>query len=394
MSPHHPGSRSRTEPGATPAPGAPLTPQTLQPPQTPDTPDAPAGHGHPFDHLTPQAVLDALDAVGQRGDGRLLQLNSYENRVFQVMLEDGGAVVAKFYRPSRWTDAQIAEEHAFAAELAAADVPVVAPLPLADGSTLAHAVVDGQPFRLAVYPRQSGHGPELEQPETLRWLGRFIGRLHAVGAQRPFMHRRRLDAQTFGHQALQRLLALDCIPPAQRGAWLASCRQALALVDAAFAAVPFETLRLHGDCHPGNILWREVPGSANGANSASSTGSAGGPHIVDLDDAVTGPAVQDLWMLLSGSRAAMQAQLAAVLQGYRQFRDFDRRELALIEPLRTLRMLHHSAWLAARWDDPAFPLAFPWFGTPGYWGQQTTELREQIGAMAEPALEPDLGQAD
>lgn len=340
---------------------------------------------HPFEQLTPQAVLDALDQCGLRGDGRLLQLNSYENRVFQVMLEDGGAVVAKFYRPGRWTEAQIIEEHAFAAELAAAEVPVVAPLPLAgqaNGRTLATITIEGQPFRVAVYPRRSGHGPELDQPDTLRWLGRFIARLHAVGEQRPFLHRRRLDATTFGHAAMARLLALDLIPPAQASAWHSSCAQALAAVDQALAAVPVRVLRLHGDCHPGNILWRDP----------DEGGATGGPHIVDLDDAVTGPAIQDLWMLLSGSPEAMRGQMILVLQGYRQIRDFDARELALIEPLRTLRMVHHSAWLAERWTDPAFPAAFPWFGTPGYWGQQTTQLREQIEAMAEAPM--DLAWGD
>ncbi len=359
MTPHHPAStRSSTDTGAV----------------------------HPYDRLTPQAVLDALDAVGIRGDGRLLQLNSYENRVFQVMLEDGGAVVAKFYRPGRWTDAQIAEEHAFAAEAAAAELPVVAPLPLAttsgdgsEGGTLARTEIDGQSFRLAVYPRRAGRGPDLDQPETLRWLGRFLGRLHAVGAQRPFLHRRRLDAATFGHQALARLLALDVIGPAQVDAFRSTAGQALAMVDAAFAAVPFTPIRLHGDCHPGNILWRDPDDTASG-----------GPHIVDLDDAVSGPAVQDLWMLLSGDAAAMRGQLAAVLAGYDQFRRFDRAELALIEPLRTLRMLHHNAWLAERWSDPAFPAAFPWFGTPNHWSQQTVELREQISAMAEPPLDAPL----
>ena len=332
---------------------------------------------HPFDRLTPQAVLDMLDAQGVRGDGRLLQLNSYENRVFQVMLEDGRAVVAKFYRPGRWTDAQIAEEHAFAAELAEAEVPVVAPLPLAGGGTLGQGTADGQVFRIAVYPRRSGHGPELEQPDTLRWLGRFIGRLHAVGARQRFTHRRTLDLATFGRAAVDRILAGDLLPPAQAPAWRDAAERALAQVAEALAATPATPLRLHGDCHPGNILWREPDDGRPDA----------GPQIVDLDDAVNGPAVQDLWMWLSGDRAARQQQLGAVLQGYRQFRRFDARELALIEPLRTLRMLHHSAWIAERWDDPAFPPAFPWFGTPAYWGQQTTELREQLEAMAEPALD-------
>ncbi len=336
---------------------------------------------HPFDRLTPQAVLDALDGCGLRGDGRLLQLNSYENRVFQVFLEDGGVVVAKFYRPGRWTDLQIAEEHAFAADLAAAEVAVVAPMVLggagpAGAATLATVQVDGEPFRVAAYPRRSGHGPELDDAATLRWLGRFLGRLHAVGEQRPFTHRRTLDAATFGHGAVQRVIDLDAVPPAQLPAWRDAAGRALAQVDAAFAACPAQRLRIHGDCHPGNILWRNPDAGGHG------------PHLVDLDDAVMGPAVQDLWMLLSGEPDAMAAQLAAVLQGYRQFRRFDHRELALIEPLRTLRMLHHSAWLAERWCDPAFPAAFPWFGTAGYWGQQAQQLREQIEAMAQPPLDP------
>ncbi|MBP6898928.1 MAG: serine/threonine protein kinase [Burkholderiaceae bacterium] len=340
-----------------------------------------AGGLHPFDHLSPQAVLDALDGCGLRGDGRLLQLNSYENRVFQVFLEDGPVVVAKFYRPGRWSDAQIAEEHGFAAELAAAEVPVVAPLPLhgatvAGVPTLATVGVAGQPFRVAAYPRRAGHGPELDDARTLRWLGRFIGRLHAVGERRPFEHRRRLEPGGFGHAAVQRLLQLEAVPPAQLPAWRDAAAQALDRVDAAFAACPAATLRLHGDCHPGNILWRDPDDGGHG------------PHLVDLDDALTGPAVQDLWMLLSGEPEAMAAQLAAVLGGYRQFKRFDSRELALIEPLRTLRMLHHSAWLAERWADPAFPPAFPWFGSAAYWGQQTTQLREQIEAMARPPLDP------
>jgi Ser/Thr protein kinase RdoA (MazF antagonist) len=320
-------------------------------------------------------VLDALDHVGLRGDGRLMPLNSYENRVFQVFLEDGSVIVAKFYRPGRWSDAQIIEEHAFARELADAELPVVAPIALGDNRTLAHTLVDGQDFRLAAYPRRSGRGPELDDPATLRWLGRFVGRLHLVGERRPFVARRRLDAATFGHAALERILALDLIEPAQRSRWEAVCRAALAQVDAAEAAVPARALRLHGDFHRGNILWRDADEGGQG------------PQIVDLDDALNGPAVQDLWLLLSGSRDAMRGQLAVLLQGYRQFRDFDPGELALIEPLRTLRMIHYSAWLAERWTDPAFPPAFPWFGTPNYWEQQTAQLHEQVEAMAEPPLD-------
>jgi Ser/Thr protein kinase RdoA (MazF antagonist) len=328
---------------------------------------------HPYDALDPQAVLDALSGVGLHGDGRLLQLNSYENRVFQVFLEDGRAVVAKFYRPGRWSDAQILEEHAFAEELALQEVPVVPPLRLADGRTLGDMELAGTRHRFSVSERRAGRAPELDDPETLRRIGRFIGRLHAVGQRQLFRHRRTLDVATFGDQPLQLLLRDDAVPLAQLPAWQQACEGALSLVRDAFDALPdVASIRLHGDCHPGNLLWRE----------------ADGPHFVDLDDACTGPAVQDLWMLLAGDEDSATRQLAALLEGYGTFMRFDRRELALIEPLRTLRMLHHSAWLAERWSDPAFPPAFPWFGTPAYWQQQTTQMREQIEAMQQPPLAP------
>lgn len=351
----------------------------MTPPQDPAD-EAPALPDAPYAGLGPQSVLDALDAVGLRGDGRLLQLNSYENRVFQVFLEDGRVVVAKFYRPQRWSDAQILEEHAFANELAGHEIPVapVWPLSLDAGSpqagraalvgeTLARYTTPERDYRFSVGARLAGRAPELEDADTLEWIGRFVGRMHAVGAVRPFIHRRTLDARSFGSEHRDRLLAQGVIPPDAEGDWRAAADAALAAVDAAFAAAaPTRTLRLHGDCHLGNVLW-----------------AGDGPHFVDLDDAVTGPAIQDLWMLLSGDHAAMSRQLATVLDGYERFMDFDRRELRLIEPLRTLRMIHHSAWIAQRWGDPAFPIAFPWFESPKYWAEQATRLQEQVRAMSE-----------
>jgi len=317
-----------------------------------------------FAGLTPEFMLDALEAAGLRADGRMLQLNSYENRVLQLHLEDGRVAVAKFYRPHRWTDAQILEEHAFAAELAAAEVPVAAPWMLGH-STLRHD--HGQ--RFAVTGRQGGRGPELEDPEVLTWIGRLLGRMHNVGRAQPFAHRLRWDSAEPGRMARDFLMDHACVPLEIQPAWLDVVQSCLSAIDAAFAGIPdLRTLRLHGDCHPGNILWTPD----------------GGPHFVDLDDAVTGPAVQDLWMLLSGDALSMRQQLACVLEGYETVADFDRRELRLIEPLRTLRMIHHSAWLAKRWNDPAFPLAFPWFGTPNYWNDQVAKLREQLELMREP----------
>jgi Ser/Thr protein kinase RdoA (MazF antagonist) len=324
---------------------------------------------HPYSRLTPDAVLDAVAAAGFVPDGRLLALNSYENRVYQVWLDDAertnAAVVAKFYRPGRWSDAQIDEEHAFAHELAGREIPVVAPLRTLKTGT-------DPVFRVAIYPRRGGRTPELEDARTLEWIGRFIGRIHAVGATKPFAVREKLDARTFGHDARAFLLGTPFIPAELLEPWKAITAQALAAVERCYErAGAVRSIRLHGDCHPGNILWTDE-----------------GPHFVDLDDARMGPAMQDLWMLLSGERDVMTRQLGHVLAGYEDFAELDRRELHLLEALRTLRLIHYSAWIARRWDDPAFPAAFPWFGTQRYWQDRILELREQIPLMDEEPLTP------
>jgi Ser/Thr protein kinase RdoA (MazF antagonist) len=344
--------------------------------------EEPGDRPAPYADLTPTAVLDALDGVGLRGDGRMLQLNSYENRVFQAFLEDGRVVVAKFYRPQRWSDAQILEEHVFAAELAAAEISVAVPLPLerdanspyaaavtSVGATLATIAIGSHDYRFGVCERLAGRAPELGDPDVLRWLGRYIGRLHVVGAKARFVERVTIDVASYGEASRDWLLDHDSVTADMSATWRDLVDTALAACRAAFDRAPIKQLRLHGDCHLGNVLWTDA-----------------GPHFVALDDAVNGPAIQDLWMLLAGDRAAMTRQLLDVLEGYESFMDFDWRELRLVEPLRTLRMIHHSAWIAKRWRDPAFPIAFPWFASPSYWADQCMRLREQLAAMAEPPL--------
>jgi Ser/Thr protein kinase RdoA (MazF antagonist) len=319
----------------------------------------------PYADLTPDRILDALDTTGLRGDGRFIALNSYENRVYQIFLEEGAPVVVKFYRPGRWTDAQILEEHAFVAELAEREIPVVAPLAF-DGRTLVHHA----DYRFAVYPRRGGRAPELDDPKVLEWIGRFVGRIHAVGGIAPFRERPTIDVAAIGEGARTYLLESDFLPPDLVPAYASITELALAGVRRLFErGAGVATLRLHGDCHAGNVLWTDA-----------------GPHFVDFDDARNGPAVQDLWMLLSGDRAAQTAQLASLLTGYEDFREFDPRELVLIEALRTLRLIDYAAWIARRWRDPAFPAAFPWFHTQRYWQDHVLALREQVAAMDEPPL--------
>lgn len=319
---------------------------------------------HPFAALTPDLVLDAVESLGLLSDARVLALNSYENRVYQVGIEGEAPLVAKFYRPGRWSDAAIREEHAFAFELAEHEVPLVAPIRHAGDSLFEHAG-----FRFALFPRRGGHAPEPGDLEQLYRFGQLLGRLHAIGASRPFQHREALSVASFGHASLASLLAGQFIPSGLRPTYEALARELLARLDALFAATPATPIRLHGDCHPGNLLLRDEQF-----------------HIVDLDDCRMGPAVQDLWMLLAGERDERRRQLSELLDGYQEFHDFAPRELALIEGLRSLRLIHYSAWLARRWDDPAFPASFPWFGGERYWQEQTQILREQLAALDEEPL--------
>ena len=320
----------------------------------------------PYQNLTPDCILDAIETCGCRCDGRLLALNSYENRVYQIGLDSGAAVVAKFYRPGRWSDDAILEEHRFALELTEREVPVVAPLSH-EGRTL-HRHRD---YRFAVYPRCGGRSPELEDPDTLHRIGRFIGRIHAVGSGADFEHRPSLDVESFGAEPSRFVLDHDFIPDDLRATYRSVVDDVLVRVHRCYQSTgPVRSLRLHGDCHAGNILWTDQ-----------------GPHFVDLDDARMGPAVQDLWMCLAGERAEMEIQLAELVAGYREFMDFNAGELRLIEALRTLRIIHYAGWLARRWDDPAFPASFPFFNTQRYWQDHILALREQAAALDEVPLQ-------
>lgn len=327
--------------------------------------------GIPYEGLGPELVLESVESLGYKCDGRLLALNSYENRVYQVGLEEGEPLVAKFYRPGRWSDEAIEEEHAFTLELAEHEIPVVPPLAYDSGRTL--HLYGG--FRFSLFPKRPGRTPELEDEDTLRRTGRFMGRIHAVGKTRSFSHRPRLDVETFGYEPLDYLLDGNFIPLYLETSYSTLARGVLEGAVRCYERAGRNPradsgIRLHGDCHPGNFLWTDD-----------------GPHFVDFDDCRTGPAIQDLWMLISGERESMTSQLGAVLEGYVQFCDFDAAELNLIEPLRCLRMIHHSAWLAKRRDDPAFAASFPWFNSEAYWEGQVLALREQAALLDEPPLQ-------
>ena len=319
---------------------------------------------HPFALLTPDTVLDAVESLGFVSDARTLTLNSYENRVFQIGIEGAQPLIAKFYRPERWSDAAILEEHRFSLELAERDIPVIPPMQI-DGRTL----FEFAGFRFSLFKRFGGRAPEFDNPDHLLMLGRLLGRLHAVGAMQPFVERPELTPQSFGHECIAWLREHDSVPENLRPAYFSVADDLLARIDQIYRDHPYQSIRLHGDLHVGNLLWRDDS-----------------LYMVDMDDCRRGPAIQDLWMMLSGERDQRQAQLSELVDGYNEFHDFDPRQLPLIESLRSLRLMHYSAWLARRWDDPAFPMSFPWFASERYWAEQILTLREQRAALDEPPL--------
>ncbi|MEH6580038.1 MAG: serine/threonine protein kinase [Amphritea sp.] len=321
---------------------------------------------HPFETLTPSFIMDAVESLGYLCDGRIFGLNSYENRVYQVGIEEQEPLIAKFYRPARWSREQILEEHQFSFELVEQELPVVAPLTNSDGESL----FEYGNFMFALFTRKGGHGPELDNLDNLYILGRLMGRIHAVGATKPFIHRPTLDIESYGHKSVK-LISGHFIPRELQTAYDTLSADLLERMDKIIEQTgDLNYIRVHGDCHGGNMLWRD-----------------NAPHFVDFDDARMAPAIQDIWMLLSGDRQRQQQQLSEIVAGYNEFYDFQPKELQLAETLRTLRMMNYSAWLARRWEDPAFPHNFPWFNTVRYWSDHILELREQLSLLQEPVLE-------
>ena len=319
----------------------------------------------PFDDLDPGAVFAAAESIGLQPSGRLFALNSYENRVYQLGDDDGALWVLKFYRPARWSDAQIGEEHDFTLELAAAELPVAAPIER-DGETL----FEHQRLRFAAFPYLAGRAPELDDKATLTLLGRTLARMHAIGNRSPFRHRPALTLERLGLNARTTVQRSGFVPEALEEQYARVSEQVIGRIRQSLETFgPLPRLRIHGDCHAGNILWRQ-----------------NGPLFVDLDDCMSGPRVQDLWMFLSGDAASQQSAWAAIMEGYELFGEFDYAELTLVEALRSLRILHHAAWIASRWDDPAFPRAFPWFGDARFWERHISDLFEQLAAMDDPPI--------
>lgn len=324
------------------------------------------GSAHPFALLSPDMVIDAVESSGLVSDARVLALNSYENRVYQVGIEESEPIIVKFYRPQRWSTSQILEEHDFSLELADLEIPIIPPEKNAEGKTL----LEFEGFRFAIFERKGGHPPEFDNLDNLLVMGRFLGRMHQVGSMRDFQTRNTLSIELFAEKSTSFLLEHDFLPVDLSMAYESLVKD---LIDRMYSiskeSMQAKLIRTHGDCHIGNVLWRDDM-----------------PHFVDLDDCMMAPAIQDIWMLLSGSREQRLQQLAEIVDGYNEFYHFNPGELAFIETYRTLRLMHYSAWLARRWDDPAFPKSFPWFNTENYWAGHILELREQLAALDEPPL--------
>lgn len=319
---------------------------------------------HPYAQLTPDFVLDAVESIGLLSDSRILSLNSYENRVYQVGIEDGTPVIAKFYRPLRWSTEAIIEEHEFTTRLLENEISVVPPMVI-NGKTL-H---DYQDFRFAIFKRQGGYAPEIDIPDTLYRIGRNIGRIHQLSSGEVFQHRQTYGVEKWALNSQRFLLENEFLSDSLRPAYETLTNDLIAKMNKIWSDCEFTPIKLHGDCHIGNILWREDQA-----------------HFVDFDDCLNGPAIQDLWLMLSGDRHQQTQQMIELVEGYEEFCEFDPRQLRLIETLRTLRMMHYAAWLARRWTDPAFPMHFPWFNTERYWSEHILELREQLSILDEPPL--------